>query len=47
MGTPVGNEAGPPATNQDLTPAFLAQSLQPNIYAAFGILSIQQPDSIL
>lgn len=40
MGTPVGNEAGPPITDQDLTPAFLAQSLQPNIYAACIVVTV-------
>ena len=40
MGTHVGNEAGPPTTDQDLSPAFLAQSLQPNIYAACIIVTV-------
>lgn len=40
MGTPVGNEAGPPVTSQDVTPAFLAQSLQPNIFAACIVVTV-------
>lgn len=40
MGTPVGNEAAPPTTSQDVTPAFLAQSLQPNIYAACILVTV-------
>lgn len=40
MGGPVGNETGPPTTDQDVTPAFLAQSLQPNIYAACIIVTV-------
>ena len=34
MGTPLVNEAGPPTTHQDVTPAFPAQSLQSKFYAA-------------
>lgn len=41
MGTAVPNEAGPPTTTtQDVTPAFLAQSLQPNIYAACIVVTV-------
>ena len=40
MGTPVGNEAGQLITDQDITPAFLAQSLQPNIYAACIVVTV-------
>lgn len=40
MGTSVDNEAGPPTIDQDVTPAFLAQSLQPNIYAACIVVTI-------
>lgn len=34
------DEAGPPTTDRELTPAFLAQSLQPNIYAACIIVTV-------
>lgn len=40
MGTPIGNEAGPPTTDQDINPAFLVQSLQPNIYAACIVVTV-------
>ena len=34
MRTVLSNEAGPPTTDQVVSPVFLAQSLQPNVYAA-------------
>lgn len=46
MGTPVGNEAGPPTTDQDVTPAFLAQSLQPNIYAACIVVTLAATSAV-
>ncbi|KAF6225737.1 hypothetical protein HO133_009739 [Letharia lupina] len=46
METPVGNEAGPPTTDQDVTPAFLAQSLQPNIYAACIVVTLAATSAV-
>ena len=40
MRTVLSNEAGPPTTHQHPSPAFLAQSLQPNVYAACIIVTI-------
>ena len=40
MASIVGGQAGPPTTTQDINPAFLAQSLQPNIYAACIIVTV-------
>ena len=40
MGTPLVNEAGLPTTSQDVTPAFLVQSLQSKIYAACIVVSV-------